>query len=98
MRLVDLRAWFKYLTAPTYRGDDPTNGAGMSITITNAVSTSFDDPLNSGDVIRWGGTTVAGATIDIDEFANITLTGVYVAGDTFDYTINAGAQQTYTLG
>ena len=98
MHSIDLRSWFKYLTTPTYRGDDPQNSMGMSITLTNVVSTSFDDPLNIGDVISWAGTTAAGATITIDEFANITLTGTYLAGDTFEYSINAGAQQTYTLG
>ena len=98
MHSIDLASWFKYLTSPTYRGDNPQNNTGMLVTITNVASTSFDDPLSIGDVIRWGGTTSAGATIAIDEFANVTLTGTYSAGDTFEYSVNSGPLQTYTMG
>lgn len=63
-----------------------------------ADDTNPDIPgVTTGQIVNYETTTSEGTTVSINEYGHIEWDDQPVAGESFDYNINGGATQTYTV-
>jgi hypothetical protein len=92
----------------SYTVSDGTNSAVGVVTLTIADSlvgvliadgthTDFGDEVETGDTLHHSATTENGEAVAVNGLGHVSITGDYVAGDSFAYRVNSGALQTFTF-
>lgn len=86
----------RFPTSPYFRGAEAF-GSTASVELMDARLSDFGAEATDGDVIVYSTLTAGGHAVSVDTFGWVSIAIGAVAGDTFTYSVNGGATQTFTL-